>query len=212
MGIIANGKYNYIRKKNDAYCADFCTPYLNSIKLDISQSKQIKKYLLDKTIKGALIGITYLDKNFYIDNIKERGYYSLYFYTNEKERFGHGIVLELSNQNKVENHNHIFEYKVNNGYLIFYGLDYDQYLFQRGSIALLEVQSDVLKENNYTFANILEKIKINKDLIDLDEIKLSKILVRSIWKIFNFSLENIFNIINEEKVPKGKNILSEEIL
>lgn len=212
MGINANGKHNYIRKINDAYSVSFSIPYLNSIKLDKGGRQEIQNYLLNQTIKGVVIGITYINNFFQVDNIEENGYYSLYFYSDEKNRYNHGIVLELSKEKRFENQNHIFEYKNKSGYLIYYGLDYDQYLFQRGSIALLEVQSEVLGEKNLTFGNILQKIEMSKDINNYDTISISKYLIHSVCKLLHFSLNNIFNVIVYDNIPKNLKIISKEIV
>ena len=136
----------------------------------------------------------------------------MYFYSDEKNRYNHGIVLELSNKKRFENQNHIFEYKNKSGYLIYYGLDYDQYLFQRGSIALLEVQSEVLGEKNLTFGNILQKIEMSRDINNYDTISISKYLIHSVCKLLHFSLNNIFNVIAYDNIPKDLKIISKEIM
>lgn len=213
MGIVANGKANYIRKLNDAYSQSFAERYLNQINISINNTKLIKDYLENQTIKGTLIGINYISKNFETIGLNEKGYYSFYFFTDEKTKFNHGIVLEISKFNIDENKKHIFQKKISDNFITYYGLDYDQFLFQRASIALIETNSDIFEKNEITLQSILTFLFSKKEEIkNLNLIKLSKDFCFLVCEYLNLYNTNIYNIISDRNIPKGKNIISEKIL
>jgi len=87
MGIVANGKANYIRKLNDAYSQSFAERYLNQIKIPIIETNSIKNYLENQTIKGALIGINYIYDDYETNKLREKGYYSFYFFADEETKY-----------------------------------------------------------------------------------------------------------------------------
>lgn len=213
MGIAANGKANYIRKLNDAYSQSFAERYLNQINIPINNTKSIKDYLENKTIKGTLIGINYISKNFETINLKEKGYYSFYFFTDEKTKFNHGIVLEILKDNIDENKKYIFQKTISDNFITYYGLDYDQFLFQRASIALIETNSDVFERNEITLETILTFLYSRKEEIkNQNLIELSKDFCFLICEYLNLYITNIYDVISDKNIPKGKNIVSEKIL
>ena len=160
-----------------------------------------------------MIGINYIWENFDTSNLKKKGYYSFYFFTDEKTKYNHGIILEISNEKVDENKGYIFQKQILDNYITYYGLDYDQYLFQRSSIALIETNSDFFEKKNITLNSILthllqkeEEFK-NSTLIDN-----SRNLCFLICEYLNLYSENIYNIINDKTIPKGKDIIVEKIL
>ena len=210
-----SGKKNYIRKIEDAHSYYCSQRFLKDIKLKINQTEKIKNYLENTKINGVLMGITYLgneNQNDNIADIKEIGYYSFYFFSDEKTRYKHGIVLEISDEKSCQNFNHIFQYKISNGIIKLYGLDYDQYLFQRGSISVIETNSQIFEEKDITIKNILNNLYMETKNFDLDIISLSKLFAKSICKLLNLSIENIYDVISIKNVPKGRNIISQEVL
>ena len=210
MGITYSGKKNYIRKIEDAH-SSYCTQrFLNAINLKINQTEKIRNYLEKTKISGVLMGITYLGNE--NQDIRELGYYSFYFFSDEKTRYKYGIVLEISGEKNSQDFNHIFQYKITNGILNLYGLDYDQYLFQRGSISLIETNSQIFEEKNITIKSILNNLDMETNYSDLDIISLSKLFAKSICKLLNLSIENTYNVISNKNVPKGTNIISQEVL
>lgn len=213
MGIVANGKANYIRKLNDAYSQSFAERYLNQIKIPIIETNSIKNYLENQTIKGALIGINYIYDVYETNKLREKGYYSFYFFADEETKYNYGIVLELINNNLDENKNHIFQKKRVNNFLTYYGLDYDQFLFQRASIALIETNSDIFETNSITLISILKYLSSKKgEMINQNLIDLSQDFCFLVCEYLNLSIENIYDIISDKKTPKGKNIITEKIL
>ena len=213
MGINTSGKTNYVRKLNHAYSQTFAENYLNKIDITINNTSSIKKYLENQKIKGALIGISYIWDNFNINNLKKKGYYSFYFFTDEKTKYNHGIILEISNEKVDENKGYIFQKKIFDNYITYYGLDYDQYLFQRSSIALIETNSDIFEKNNITLNSILTYIFSKEgELKNSTLIDNSRNLCLSICEYLNLCTENIYNIINDKTIPKGKDIIEEKIL
>ena len=213
MGIVANGKANYIRKLNDAYSQSFAERYLNQIKIPIIETNSIKNYLENQTIKGALIGINYIYDDYETNKLREKGYYSFYFFADEETKYHYGIVLELINNNLDENKNHIFQKKRVNNFLTYYGLDYDQFLFQRASIALIETNSDIFETNSITLKSILKYLSSKKgEMINQNLIDLSQDFCFLVCEYLNLSIENIYDIISDKKTPKGKNIITEKIL
>ena len=213
MGINTNGKSNYIRNLSDAYSQTFAENYLDKINISIDDTNSIKKFLENQRIIGALIGINYIWNKFSTNNLEEKGYYSFYFFTDEKEQFNHGIVLEILNYKIDEKNDHIFQQKQNDNFIIYYGLDYDQYLFQRASMALIETKSEIFEKNTITLNKILKYLNskfeefMNPTLIDL-----SKNLCISVCEYLNLYSTNIYNIISDKKAPKGKEIISKKIL
>ena len=121
-------------------------------------------------------------------------------------------LLEISGEKNSQDFNHIFQYKITNGILNLYGLDYDQYLFQRGSISLIETNSQIFEEKNITIKSILNNLDMETNYSDLDIISLSKLFAKSICKLLNLSIENTYNVISNKNVPKGTNIISQEVL
>lgn len=213
MGIVANGNANYIRKINDAYSQSFAQFFLNQINISIKDTESIKSYLKNKKIKGALIGINYTLNNFETINLKEKGYYSFYFFTDDQTKFNHGIVLEILNYNIDVNKKHIFQKKIFNNFATYYGLDYDQFLFQRASIALIETNSDIFDKNEITLKSILEFLSSKKEEIKNSSlIDLSKDFCILICEYLNLYFKNIYNVISDRNIPKGKGIISEKIL
>ena len=212
-GIEASGKANYSRKINDAYSESFADRYLKDINLSLNQIEKIKYYLKSQKIKGAFIGISFIYENFEVINIEERGYYSFYFYTDESSKYNHGIVLEINNQKIDENIPHIFQLKNSNGFITFYGLDYDQYLFQRASIGLVETNSNIYEKKEITLDYILNHLEQNDENLKNDDlINKSKYFCYSICKLLKLSIDNIFNVIPDKNMPKGRDILSRKIL
>ena len=213
MGIVANGKANYIRNLNDAYSKSFAERYLNLINISINETKLIKDYLENQKIKGVLIGINYILNIFETSNLKEKGYYSFYFYSDEKTRYNHGIVLEIINHKLDEDKNHIFQKKITNNFITYYGLDYDQFLFQRSSIALIEVNSDTFEKNEITLKLILAYLFSKEEEISKNQrlINLSIDFCLMVCEYLNLNATNIYNIISDKKAPKGNDIISEKI-
>ena len=213
MGINTNGKSNYIRNLSDVYSQTFAKNYLDKINISIDDTNSIKMFLENQRIKGALIGINYIWNKFSTNNLEEKGYYSFYFFTDEKEQFNHGIVLEILNYKIDEKNGHIFQQKQNDNFITYYGLDYDQYLFQRASMALIETKSEIFEKNTITLNKILKYLNskfeefMNPTLIDL-----SKNLCISVCEYLNLYSTNIYNIISDKKAPKGKEIISKKIL
>lgn len=215
MGITSSGKKNCKRKLENAYSSYCSQRFLNDIDLKIYQTEKIKNYLEKTKINGVLMGITYLgeeNQNENSNDIKEIGYYSFYFFSNEKNRYKHGIVLEISNGKNSKNFNHIFQYIISNGHLNLYGLDYDQYLFQRASISLVETNSRIFETKNITIKYILKNLDIEIKYDGLDNVSLSKLFAKSICKLLNLSIENAYDVIPSKNVPKGINIISKEVL
>lgn len=213
MGINTNGKSNYIRNLSDVYSQTFAKNYLDKINISIDDTNSIKMFLENQRIKGALIGINYIWNKFSTNNLEEKGYYSFYFFTDEKEQFNHGIVLEILNYKIDEKNGHIFQQKQNDNFITYYGLDYDQYLFQRSSIALIETNSDIFEKNNITLNSILTYILSKEgELKNSTLIDNSRNLCLSICEYLNLCTENIYNIINDKTIPKGKDIIEEKIL
>lgn len=213
MGIEASGKANYSRRINDAYSESFAERYLKDINLSLNNIMEVKNYLKSQKIKGGFIGISYINNFFEIINIEERGYYSLYFYTDEKSKYNNGIVLEISNQKLDDNIRHVFQIKNSNGFITFYGLDYDQYLFQRASIALIETNSDIFEKKGITLDFILNYLQENDENHKSDDlINTSKYFCCSICKLLKLSIDNIFDVIPNKDMPKGRSILSKRIL
>ena len=222
MGIVANGKANYIRNINDAYNEIFSKRYLTEINKSIDDSESIIDYLHNQKIKGALIGISYIRNIFEKESIENKGYYSFYFFTDNKSKFNHGIVLEILSYKLDQDKKHIFQKKLpyNDYYITYYGLDYDQYLFQRASIALIETNSEIFEKGEITLKSILnldynftpqDKIPANQTL-DSVLIELSKDYCCFICRYLNLSIGNIFDIISDKNIPRGKKIVSQKIL
>jgi len=112
-----------------------------------------------------------------------------------------------------ENKNHIFQKKRVNNFLTYYGLDYDQFLFQRASIALIETNSDIFETNSITLKSILKYLSSKKgEMINQNLIDLSQDFCLLVCEYLNLSIENIYDIISDKKTPKGKNIITEKIL
>lgn len=215
MGITNSGKKYYIRKIEDAHSSYCSQRFLNAINLKINQTEKIRNYLEKTKISGVLMGITYLgneNQNINKIDIRELGYYSFYFFSDEKTRYKYGIVLEISGEKNSQDFNHIFQYKITNGILNLYGLDYDQYLFQRGSISVIETNSQIFEEKNITIKYILNNLYMETNYLDLDIISLSKLFAKSICILFNLSIENTYDVISNKNVPKGINIISKEVL